>query len=184
MAAGQSTRMGSPKPLLKWGNITLIQHIINQIKMTNIGFSLILGSVADEVIQSFSELNFPVMVNKQWQSGMGSSIQYAINDANKKNYHPLILLLDQPLILGKHIWDFYQFWTSDPKNIAVCSFDNLWSPPVIIPNHLLGQIPQLKTDKGAKNWIKTQKFKKFPLIEASINMNTMEDYLNLRPPEE
>ncbi len=75
LAAGSSSRMGSPKQLLKWKNSNLLGHTISkatQLKVDEI--ILVLGANSDKIISEIDAKNVKVLINPNWKLGLGSSI--------------------------------------------------------------------------------------------------------------
>jgi len=81
LAAGQSRRMGEPKMLLPWGNVTVIEHVISVFAEAGVEDILVItGSVREQVDEVVSRCagRYPVrgVYNENYASGeMLSSIQ-------------------------------------------------------------------------------------------------------------
>ena len=76
LAAGESTRMGSPKPLLSWGGTTLIEYQVQQLTAAHVGqIIVVLGHRADEIRSHLDGLNARIVVNQNYQQGRASSVR-------------------------------------------------------------------------------------------------------------
>src|SRR6185295_2409316 len=81
LAAGQSTRMGSPKMLLPWGKTTVIEHVISVFENAGIDDILVVTGAAQAQVEDIlaeCRKRHPVrsVYNKNYASGeMLSSIQ-------------------------------------------------------------------------------------------------------------
>ena len=64
LAAGSSSRMGSPKQLLSWGSKTLIEHQIKELLDTGNLVSVVLGAYANEIIDVIDKLPIEIYVNE------------------------------------------------------------------------------------------------------------------------
>src|SRR5690606_27250627 len=107
LAAGSSSRMGTIKQLLPWGNSTLIGHSIEQALNSEANeVYVVLGAHYEKIKKKID--NFPVTIikNENWGSGMGTSISVAVNYILKKKIPMdglMITLSDQPLIDYTHL---------------------------------------------------------------------------------
>ena len=80
LAAGASTRMGTPKQLLPWGENNLINHTINTALRTGAKkIVIVLGANKDIIKKEVDHFPITVLINEQWQQGLGTSIACASN---------------------------------------------------------------------------------------------------------
>ena len=105
LAAGESKRMGQPKMILKWGNTTVLDHVISVF--ANVGVEdivVVTGAAREEVekIISAAQTMYPVrsVFNEEYTNGeMLSSIQCGLRElAGKNSRAALIALGDQPQV--------------------------------------------------------------------------------------
>ena len=76
LAAGASTRMGSPKQLIKWGDTTLIEWEIKELTCAGIARPVVvLGNNSSEIMNTISGLDCTVVVNSQWEQGRSTSLR-------------------------------------------------------------------------------------------------------------
>src|SRR5215510_5627863 len=105
LAAGQSKRMGQPKLLLPWGDVTVIEQVISEFAKAGIKDILVITGGAHEriheVILKCSE-NYPVqgIYNQDYEKGeMISSIQCGLRYfAERAVGAAMIGLGDQPQV--------------------------------------------------------------------------------------
>jgi len=100
LAAGASTRMGTPKQLLAWGDTNLLGNAIRQAKDTACDTVVVLGANKEHILPILPK-GVETVDNKEWQSGMGSSIARGMRFLLEKKVTytaVLIMLADQPLI--------------------------------------------------------------------------------------
>src|SRR3954464_10842719 len=75
LAAGASTRMGRPKQLLPYGSGTLVSNAVMQAKLARFERVLVvIGARAELVEQSVADLGAEIVLNDEWETGMGSLI--------------------------------------------------------------------------------------------------------------
>ena len=105
LAAGGSNRMGTPKQLLPWGNITLIEHQINTLLETGHNVVVVLGAYANDILPIIKKLPVTICINNNWENGMGASIAFGTEMISNKFHDAsgvLISLIDQPLVTTLH----------------------------------------------------------------------------------
>src|SRR5688572_11780814 len=100
LAAGASSRMGSPKQLLRYRGQTLIRRAAEAaIASICDRVAVVIGSNASQMRRELDDLPVSVVENQNWQTGMSSSIRAGLDDL--RQYDPdgvLIMLCDQPFV--------------------------------------------------------------------------------------
>ena len=154
LAAGASKRMGRPKQLLEWGNVTLIEHQIKNLLSTDYPLSVILGANSEEIIRLIKSLPIEIYKNEEWEQGMGSSIAFGVrqlleNDSTIDGV--LISLIDQPLLTKVHFIMMLDLFQKGKGQIIVSHSKNGWSgAPVLFDKKYFDELLDLKGDEGAK----------------------------------
>lgn len=159
LAAGASRRMGTPKQLLAWNGITLIEHQIQTLLKTGQKVYVVLGANASEILPFIKSYNVTTIIYKKWNSGMGNSIAFSITYLQKNNNFlqgVLITLVDQPLISVSHYNSLLKKFDPNLEQIVVSVSDKGWEgvPAIFHKNHF-HELKKLKGEKGAKNIIKS-----------------------------
>jgi molybdenum cofactor cytidylyltransferase len=151
MAAGGSTRLDSPKQLLKWGNDYLINHIIRIVSSANIdSIYLILGSHAEEIRKILIKQDISILINPDWQRGMSSSIKTGLAALPADVDAAFILLVDQPFITSTLLSQLIQKISPGNFKIAAPRVGQQQCNPVLFHRDLFPEIMQISGDKGAK----------------------------------
>jgi molybdenum cofactor cytidylyltransferase len=156
LAAGNASRMGFPKQLLKWKNSNLLQHAINSLKdIKNNGIYLVLGANFEQIITEIHTKNITVLKNDAWNEGLGSSIAFGVMQISK--FQPeieqvLIMLADQPLIDTHYLNLLINTHFQNQSHITCTLYKNQkLGVPAIFSKTYFEELAQLKGDKGAKN---------------------------------
>ncbi len=186
LAAGDSSRMGTPKQLLKWKNTTLLGHAVETAqKLNTLKLIVVLGANHNLINTKINNYQVEVLVNKSWEKGLGSSISFGVNHLLKSNTNfdaVLIMLADQPLIdsvyLNK-VLDKYEIGMS--QIIATSYKSKKQGVPVLFGAIYFEELSQLDDDKGAK--VILQKYSKNVSAISANNIvsdiDTLEDYERL-----
>ncbi|MFH6770108.1 nucleotidyltransferase family protein [Gaetbulibacter aquiaggeris] len=182
LAAGNSSRMGVSKQLLKWKYTNLLQHTINTVNEVNSENIVVLGANYSKIRSQIEDKNTHILCNKNWQKGLGSTISFGINYINNSLPHidnVLIMLADQPLINA----DFLNQMIETQKlyqNKIICTLyqNEKLGVPAIFNNSFFEELLQLNNDMGAKNIL--QKYSDRILSVDGENLisdiDTIEDY--------
>lgn len=81
LAAGASTRMGTPKQLLRYQERSLLRHAI-EVAIASVCqlIIVVLGAYAQLIKPDISQLSIQIVENLQWNKGMSSSIRVGIQE--------------------------------------------------------------------------------------------------------
>ncbi len=157
LAAGCSKRMGKPKQLLPWGELTLIEHQINTLLETDQDVVVILGAYANEILPIIRRLPVSIYINKNYDEGMGSSIAYGTEMISNKFHDTngiLISLIDQPLVTTFHFLKMIGRFQPSKKMIIVSQSSSGWKGvPVLFDSCYFDLLKTLKHEEGAKRII-------------------------------
>ncbi len=74
LAAGASSRLGSPKQLLAYSGVTLLQHSIEVARVAD-AVVVVLGANADLIKAEIKNTTTNIIVNPDWKEGMASTIR-------------------------------------------------------------------------------------------------------------
>jgi len=179
LAAGSSKRMGKAKLLLKHRGQTLIEKCLNTVlAIENNDVYVITGAYHDEmktVLAQYEDIK--IIYNPQYQDGMGSSIACAAKTLINKEYHGMLLVLpDQIMVETQNLRELLQLAILHPKSIIFSDYGKTSGPPTFFPQECVLSLRELKGDKGAKYGLFTDypiKYYDFPF--GIIDIDNIED---------
>ena len=100
-AAGISSRMGRPKPLLRWRGATLVEHQVSTLLAGGASeVVVVLGHRAEEVAGYVEGTGARYVVNDQYEEGRTSSIKTGLRAVSDKTKDILLIGVDQPRTPG------------------------------------------------------------------------------------
>ena len=109
LAAGQSSRMGAFKPLLPFGNKTVIECCIDYLRAGGVEtIVVVLGHRAEDVRKRLSGVTFAF--NPDPSSEMGASIAAGIEQLPTMAEATLIALSDHPAVPATVVSDLINTW--------------------------------------------------------------------------
>jgi len=177
LAAGKSTRMINENKLSKkFKNIPLINHAIENILNSNIEELIIVLGFEKEIIQNLIKKNDKVKIifNKDYETGMASSIKAGLNHLSKKTEYFFICLGDMPMInkrIYNHLINF-----KNKKDIIVPTYNNAQGNPILFSKSIKPIIMSIKGDLGAKKILEKNKDR---TLKVEIdNINITKDFNN------
>lgn len=74
LAAGASSRMGRPKPLLPWGGTTLLQHEIQTLRAASVDRIAVVVGRRAEAVRRVVGADAPLVFNARWACGRATSL--------------------------------------------------------------------------------------------------------------
>ena len=159
MAAGISTRFGTPKQLIRLKGKYLIEWVLDAALNSHLeSIILVLGYKNREIFEAISEKAYhpalQVVVNHRFSEGLSQSLLAGLRMVQKTFPSVMFLLGDQPMvdsIMINHLLD--RFWKSH-KDICVPTFQGKRGNPAIFSRNLYNQLLGIKGDVGARNIIK------------------------------
>lgn len=187
LAAGSSQRMGTPKALLKIGEETFLQHLVEALSSARItDIVLVLGSGANELRESLGWFGGKIVVNEDWPSGQLSSVIRGLDALDLAGGAPeeisgaMICPVDHPLLSQSLLVDLLQgFWTSK-KKIVLPTYNGRRGHPVIFGKEMFGEIRRASREVGAREVIRNHEndLHEVPVGEEGvlINIDSPEDY--------
>jgi len=146
LAAGASSRMGTPKLLLPWGGTSVLGHFIEQWRAVKANqIAIVLASGHTSIGIELDRLGFPAanrIANPQPDRGMFSSIQCAATWGKWDSAltHGVIVLGDQPHLLRETLRALLDFAAAQSQKICQPSRRGRPRHPVVLPKAILDQI--------------------------------------------
>ena len=186
MAAGSSSRMGSPKQLLKWKDSNLLEQTISKaIQLKSEAVIVVLGANSDKIIPKIDQNEVDILINQNWNLGLGSSISEGVKFIQMSYPHitgVLIILSDQPLIELDHYVSLIDVFAIRSKQIIATKYnDGKLGVPAIFDSLYFKDLSELNSDTGAKKL-----FSKYSDNIISVNndqsafdIDTYKQYLEL-----
>jgi len=145
LAAGESKRMeGGFKPLLKWGNRTVISECINQMRNSQLAdIFVVLGHRHSEIRPRLAGMGVQFAINDEYQKGMLTSVKTGLAMLSPNSEAFLIGLVDQPGVSSAVIDTLIEAYDRGDKDIVVPTFECKRGHPVIIGSKYIDNIMQL-----------------------------------------
>ena len=160
LAAGKSSRMKTPKQLVKIGNNFLLEFVLSKAKAINKNHVYcVLGANDTLIRREISSSNVHFVYNAAFNEGLSSSI---VSGVSEIEMHPdykavLILLGDQPAIDKEYLDAMIALFSEDNSKIIASNYKGKLGVPAIFPKSYFSKLKNMSGDFGAKEMLHTSK---------------------------
>jgi molybdenum cofactor cytidylyltransferase len=182
LAAGASTRMGTPKQLLPFQGRSLLRSITETAIAADCRpIFVVLGAYMEQIQTQVSDLPVQVVQNREWQTGMGASIRIGIQAL--LHHTPAVeaaifLLCDQPFVSPQIIRQLRSRYDATHQLIIASMYQNTLGVPALFDSTLFPELVGLNQLEGAKTVI--QRYMDAVAIvdfpQGAIDVDTPQDY--------
>ncbi len=182
LAAGASTRFGSPKQLVRIGGSPVLHQMIsNAAFVAGRSVTVVIGAHAREIAPALRQSAASVVVNREWPEGLASSIRVAVESAPPRCDGLLLLLADQVAVTADDLKHLYAAWKRHPILVAAALYDGAPGLPAIFPRWTYPGLMELRGDRDPRQVIRRNidQLVRIPMANASINLDTPEDLLSI-----
>ena len=185
LAAGMSSRLGSPKQLLTYHGKSLIQHAINiALQTTMRPVIAVVGSNSIAARKEIENMNVEIIENKEWEEGIASSIRCGLGHVQKMNNNVdgiIFMVCDQPFISTKLLDTLLTEQNKTGLPIVASSYGNTIGVPALFHKIFFKELMELKGDTGARKLIRQHEGRvtSVAFAEGIIDIDTKKDYEGL-----
>ena len=134
LAAGASTRLGQPKQLVKLAGRPALHIVVsNAVAVAGHAVTVVVGAHARELTHLLAHSPASVIVNRQWQEGMGSSLRYGVASLPPGCQAVMVLLGDQVAVTADDLKRLVSAWKGEESMIAASVYEQRVGVPAIFP---------------------------------------------------
>lgn len=185
LAAGNSSRFGSPKLLSPMGDSNLMAHAAQAALQTGQRLLVVTGAYVEKISAALAGIEARLVHNSHWQEGMGTSIATGFNHLlrHADDFDAAIVCpADMPLVGATQFQRLIDAHRQSPQRIIVSEFGEAQGPPCLFPRQYFGQLAQLRGPQGARTLLKEHQTEidSVAMPEAATDIDTPDDYAQLQ----
>ncbi|MCY3782550.1 MAG: nucleotidyltransferase family protein [Chloroflexi bacterium] len=141
LAAGRSERFGSPKPLIRWGEVSLVAHQVRALSALDEVAEVVVvtGHRAEDVRTALDGLSARTVHNPDYAQGRATSVACAARALPEDCDGILLVSVDQPLHADA-LADLVAVWRDAPGDIVRPLHEGRHGHPVIFPGDLRAEL--------------------------------------------
>ncbi|NQZ12516.1 MAG: nucleotidyltransferase family protein [Algicola sp.] len=181
--AGNSSRLGQAKQLVKYQGEPLLQNRINLCALICQQLYCVLGANSKEISHKVTHPSCRFIFNDNWHKGQAYSIFFGISQLPKSISAVMILLGDQWAVTAKDLQRLKASWQRQPDKIHASSYQNTNGVPVIFPGQFFEQIKQLGEQRQSIKQLLTehqQLLVTVPMDNAAFDLDLPEQLQQLK----
>lgn len=185
LAAGNSSRLGQPKQLLRYKDVTLLQQIISQASVIKESVVIVVTGANHELIEKeIDSSEIEIVFNVDWELGMSSSINNGLRKAVQ--LYPeiekcIFSVCDQPFVSHSIFENLIHEYHKTGKGIVASAYAETLGTPVLLDKKYFKELVNLKGQQGAKKIINQflEDTASVPFEKGDIDIDTEDDYNKL-----
>ncbi len=181
LAAGASTRMGTPKLLLPLGKEPIVRRTVRQV--CDSGFDEVIvvsGSEHQRIVEALDGLPVRHAVNPDFVTGMGSSFRTGVEQLGDAEA-AMFALADQPFLTPAEYGAILTTWRLQRPLIVGSRFGDVTAPPHLFARALYPELAALQ--HGARSVLQRHASQMVVMhfaAELLMDIDTPEDYERAR----
>ncbi|HKP45615.1 MAG TPA: nucleotidyltransferase family protein [Pyrinomonadaceae bacterium] len=185
LAAGQSIRMGAFKPLLPFGNITVVENCIQNLRDGGADEIIVVtgaGERADQLRNKLGASSALIAVNPNAKSEMSDSIACGMHLVSEAAGAVLITPVDHPAVPPNVVARLIDEWRQGSRLVKP-TWNGRGGHPVLIDLMFRDALVHLEADGGLSGFFKSHQAEvtRLPVDSNYIarDMDTWDDYRSL-----
>ena len=181
LAAGGSSRFGSPKQLLPWRGTTVLDSVVESGRQAGLTPLVVVLGANSEQIEPRLPGGCVVVINAEWSQGQSSSLRAGLAQLPEDIDGALLLLGDQPQI-NPHFCESIIIRGLETGKITIPYVNDRRANPVYFPKQALKRLAQVEGDRGGRAIFSEFQVELLPWLDdcMAMDIDTPEDYEKLK----
>jgi molybdenum cofactor cytidylyltransferase len=151
LAAGESKRMGSPKMLLDFNGLTMLETVIRNVKSSSVDDILVvLGAYRDEIQKIVDNSGTRSCYNDIYKEGMLSSVQCGFRYIPDRTEAVLVFQGDQPFITSEVVDIVINEFRRTGKGIIIPVYNKKRGHPLLVARKYFEKVGSLDPQRGLR----------------------------------
>jgi molybdenum cofactor cytidylyltransferase len=182
LAAGASTRFGSPKQLVRVAGRPLLHSAIaHAADVAGSAVTVVLGAHAAELTPLLTHSQALIVINRDWREGIASSIRTGVSKLPPSCNAVLLMLADQAAVSAEDLKRLVSAWRRQPDYVVAARYGMTTGVPAVFPRSVFSDLAALRGDVGARALLQRNpdRVVRVPMASAAIDIDTPEDLLKI-----
>ena len=185
LAAGASSRFGSPKQLLQWKEENFVDTCITVAKQAKLSpIILVLGAVAQPIKSQMRHTQIQVVVNEAWSEGQSTSLKSGLSallERYPEAFGTFFMLVDQPHT-PSNLLEAMKDKAFSGVQIVLPTVDGQFTNPVYFSQACFDDLMTIKGDQGGRAIFSKYQVETVPWQDRgqARDIDTPQDYAELR----
>jgi molybdenum cofactor cytidylyltransferase len=184
LAAGASSRFGSPKQLVRVDGRPLMHTLVSRaVEVAGHSTLVVLGANAAELAPLLRHTPATIVINRDWSEGLASSIRAGVSRLPSVCTGVMLVLADQAAVTAEDLRRLAGTWRRQPHCIVAAQYGSTTGAPAIFPSSCFRDLMELRGDRGANALFRRNpdRVVRVPMESAALDIDTAEDLLRLDP---
>jgi len=178
LAAGESRRMGYPKPLLDIGGRTFIEHIAETMLAVVPRLVIVIGAHRDRVRAAIPhDTRIAIVENPDYLRGQLSSLKVGLGAVQPDSAGVIVHLGDHPMVRVETFRAIVDSYNRTGKPIVIARHDGRRGHPVIFDRAMFAELLSAPEEEGARHVVNAD-----PSRVAYVDLNDPGINLDLDTP--
>lgn len=185
LAAGSSSRMGTPKQLLQFRGLTLLRRAV----LAALGAGcrpvfVVTGAHAEQTGGELRGLDVREVFNARWAEGMASSVRAGVGallETAPETAAVVLLLCDQPYVTAEVVASLVAAHRANGSPVVASQYGGSYGVPALFGRRLFAELSRLEGGAGAKQVIKRHAAQAhfIPFPGGEFDVDTPDDFSRL-----
>ncbi len=181
LAAGESARLGRPKQLLAYRGRSLLRHVVECADEGGCDpVIVVLGAREQEMLREIESTPVLPVINRNWKTGIHSSIRSAIESLPRLSPDAraaLLLTCDQPLITPEIVRRLRERFDGRAGRVVACEYAKTVGIPALFERSLFAELCALSGPGGAKPVLQAHRNEllRLPWPDGAVDVDRVED---------
>jgi len=156
LAAGESSRMGTPKATLTYRGCTFVERIVQTLRVGGLErIVVVLGHRPEEILQQVKMEAAQVVINPDYQSGQTSSLQAGLRSLAGDDLDAVLLcLVDHPAVSAETVRKIVAAFRASGAPVVIPTYHGRRGHPVLIGRQLFDELLELSSEAGANSVVR------------------------------
>lgn len=181
LAAGESKRMGKPKPLLRFRDRTFLEQIVTTLRSSHLDrVTVVLGAEAERIEGAVDLSVADVVINRDYRNGQLSSVVAGLKQVPRETEAILLCLVDHPFITCEIVDLVVGEFKRTSAPIVVPTFNERRGHPTLFSRSMFEELIGAPAEEGARHVVYSNEDKvcevSVPDGTILVGIDTPDDY--------